>query len=305
MRALGAKNGLDATLIDRVASAARELLDNQLRHARRGHLAMRATKRGTIAGIEIVAADGGPGITDPARALEGTTPDRGLAAVRRLMDEIDIDARAGEGTCIRARAFAAKVPRRREVGILGRPLPRELVSGDHAAFVRDGDTLMFAVADGIGHGPPAHEASGQAMERFLAESGARSSPTAILEACDDPLKGTRGAVMCVARIDEATRILDHAGVGNVTTRIEREKSARLFSGSSATLGGRGLKRRPFADSVPLEDGDVVLMYTDGLTTRVDLSREPELLREHPIVIAQRVMVAFVRPNDDALVLVAR
>ncbi|MFT3764407.1 MAG: SpoIIE family protein phosphatase [Minicystis sp.] len=308
VRACGAASGLDPTLVEQVAVAASELVQNQLRHARRGQFAVRAVKRGAVPGIEIVAADRGPGIADPARALEGPGPSAaslgaGLSAARRMTHELDLDTRAGEGTCIRARAFAAPLPRRREVGILGRALPSEIVSGDHAAFVRDGDTLLLAVVDGIGHGPLAHDASGQAIVTFLAN--AKSSPSAILDACDDSLKSTRGAVMGIARIDEGTRVMEHAGVGNVTTRIERFRSSRLFSGSSATLGGRPHKRKPFMESIPLEQGDVVLMYSDGLTTRVDLSGEPDLLREHPIVIAQRVMVGFGRPNDDAMVLVAR
>jgi hypothetical protein len=50
---------------------------------------------------------------------------------------------------------------------------------------------------------------------------------------------------------------------------------------------------------------VVMLFSDGLSTRLSLSEEPELLREHPILIAQKLMDAFARDNDDALILVAR
>lgn len=308
VRACGASVGLDRTLIESVVVAASELVHNQLRHARRGQFAVRAVKRGAVPGIEIVAADQGPGIADPALALQGPGPSgaslgAGLSGARRMTHELDLDVRAGEGTCVRARAFAAPLPRRREVGILGRALVTEPVSGDHAAFVRDGDALVLAVVDGIGHGPLAHDASGHAVATFLAHAAA--SPIAVLDACDRALVGTRGAVMSVARIDEGTGVVEQAGVGNVTMRIERWRSSRILSGSTATLGTRGPRRKPLAESVPLDPREVVLMYTDGLTTRVDLSGEPELLHEHPIVIAQRVMAGFARPNDDALVLVAR
>jgi anti-sigma regulatory factor (Ser/Thr protein kinase) len=308
VRACGAAAGLDQTLVESVVVAASELVHNQLRHARRGQFAVREVKRGAVPGIEIIAADQGQGIADPALAVEGPGPTpaslgAGLAGARRMTHEMDVDVRLGEGTCIRARAFAEPLPRRREVGVLGRALATEPVSGDHAGFVRVDDVLLLAVADGIGHGPLAHDASGEALAAF--RDHAASSPTEILDACDRALAGTRGAVMAVARIDERTGALEHAGVGNVTTRIERWRSSRILSGSSATLGARGPRRKPMVESVTLEPREVVLMYTDGLTTRVDLSGEPELLREHPIVIAQRVMAGFARPNDDALVLVAR
>jgi hypothetical protein len=38
---------------------------------------------------------------------------------------------------------------------------------------------------------------------------------------------------------------------------------------------------------------------------VTLEDEPDLLREHPIAIAQYVLCHFARESDDALVLVAR
>lgn len=309
VRACGAAAGLDRTLVERVVVAASELVTNQLRHARQGRFAARRIERAGVPGIEIIAADRGPGIADPAQALAGSGPSatslgEGLSAARRMTHEMDIDVRRGEGTCVRARAYAeAPTQRRREVGVLGRALPGELLSGDHASFVRGDDTLAVTVVDGIGHGPLARDASNHAVAGFLAQP--LGSPALTLDACDRAVASTRGAVMAVARLDERTGLLEQAGVGNVTTRIERFRHSRILAGSSATLGGRGLRRRPLAESLTLTPTEVLLMYTDGLTTRVDLSQEPEILREHPIVIAQRVMTGYARPNDDALVLVAR
>jgi anti-sigma regulatory factor (Ser/Thr protein kinase) len=303
--------GLDRTLVERVALAASELVQNQLRHARRGQFAARRVARGGVPGLEIIAADAGNGIADPARALAGPGPSAtslgaGLAGARRMTQEMDIDVRVGEGTCVRARAFAAEVPRRREIGVVGRALAYEPCCGDHAAFARTDDALVLAVVDGVGHGPAAREAADLAVGVFHAH--AAEAPVDVLAACDAALLSTRGAVMGVARIHEppgAPGQIDHAAVGNIMTRIERYRSARILGGTPATLGARGVRRKPFAETVALEPGEVVLMYTDGLKSRVNLSEEPTLLHEHPVVIAQRVIEQFARPNDDALVLVAR
>jgi len=308
VRVAGATAGLEHTQVEAMAVAASELVHNQLRHGRRGRFAARSIARGGVPGIEIVAADRGLGIADPAAALAGPGPGAGslgagLSGARRMTHELDLDVRIGEGTCVRARLFAEQPPRAREVGIYGRALPHEATSGDHAAFVRDGDVLTLALADGIGHGPLAHDAAGRAIAAFQAQHGL--SPTATLEACHHAVLGSRGAVMAVARIDAAARSVEHAAVGNIMTRIERWRKSRLFTGSSATLGARGPRRKPLAETVTIEPTEVLMMYTDGLTSRVSLADEPDLLREHPVVIAQRVLTLFGRANDDALVVVAR
>lgn len=308
VRAEGARIGLERTLIEGVVVAASELVHNQLRHARGGRFAVRATARGGVPGIEIIAVDAGRGIADPARALAGmggssTSLGAGLAAARRMTHEMDIDVRAGEGTLVRARAFAAPLPRRREIGVLGRPCPGELVSGDHAAFVRRDHALVVAVVDGVGHGAPAREAAAEAVAAFLAHSSA--SPLLILDACDAAVASLRGAVMAVARIDEHAGLVDHAAVGNVNTRVERFRASRILSGSSSTLGARAGRKKPLAESMAIEPAETVIMYTDGITSRLDLASDPDLLREHPIVIAEHIIANHARGNDDALVLVAR
>ena len=86
-----------------LVNVASELAHNQLSHAVRGFVEVRETLRGGDRGIEVIAADAGRGIADPARALEGrgssgSSLGVGLAAVLELADEVDIDVRLGEGT---------------------------------------------------------------------------------------------------------------------------------------------------------------------------------------------------------------
>src|SRR6185295_18454260 len=87
----------------------------------------------------------------------------GLSSVLRLADEVDFDVRIGEGTCVFARKLVEPPPHKSEVAIFGRPHVGERISGDDAAFVRDGSSLLIAVADGLGHGSEARAASGAAV----------------------------------------------------------------------------------------------------------------------------------------------
>lgn len=112
-------SGGDASAIAIVVS---ELTANIVRHAGRGTITLRELQEPR--GLEVVAADDGPGVPDPARAFEdgisrgrsreevllrGEGPPSslgcGLGAVRRLSDECAIDSGPGRGTTVTARKW--------------------------------------------------------------------------------------------------------------------------------------------------------------------------------------------------------
>ncbi|HEX2568025.1 MAG TPA: SpoIIE family protein phosphatase [Polyangia bacterium] len=319
VRAEGAAAGLDKVVIESLVLAMSELGHNQLVHAGGGSVAVTRVERSGVPGLEIIAADQGPGIRDPAAglldrpSLSAMSPpagagsgslQAGLAAVRRLTEEVDIDVRWGEGSCVRVRRFASPMPRRREVAVLGRALPGERISGDDAGVVRHGDTLILGVADGLGHGLEAREPSALAVDTLLQH--AHEAPCDLLERCHRELQGTRGAMMTVVHIDEARQEIEHSGAGDVSARICRYRDERRLGGTARTLGRAELRPRPCRpDKAELQGGDVVVLFTDGLSSRLTLAETPGLLREHPILIAQQLMLSFARDNDDALIVVAR
>ena len=211
----------------------------------------------------------------------------GLGGVRRLTDEVDFDIRLGEGMCVWARKFAEPVRRRREVGTLGRYLHGERCSGDHAAFVRLKDALILAVADGLGHGQLAREASLSAI-RCVTEGPERALDE-MLVLCHAALQRTRGAVMSVTRIEEPSGEAALAGVGNVSTNVCGPGVFERHIGSSAALGMPGQLPRIRIERAHLRTWDALVQFTDGLSGRASLDGEASLLREHPIVIAQHLL----------------
>ena len=272
VRACAVSAGLAEAATESMVIAASELGKNQLVHAHRGSVAVRVVRRGAVGGIEIIAADEGNGILDPASALAGRSTGSGLggglSGTARLCDELDIDVRIGEGTCVRARKFAAELTRRPEIGVFGRPSPGESISGDDALYARHGDALLLAVADGLGHGPHAREASARAMDTFLALGAAAA--TDILAACDRALDGTRGAVMAVAVWDEARGELSHAAAGNVIACLQRRDDPKKLSGPAIVLGARRSARlRPQSETLALAP-------REGYSVR-GLERDPKLM----------------------------
>lgn len=305
VRAEGARIGLGELPTAALVNVASELAHNQRMHARSGVVVVRTARRGDQLGLEVVAADRGQGIADVARALEGRASRTGslgigLAAVLELADEVDVDVRLGEGTCVWARKFDAPAPRRLRVGAFGQSFPGEPCSGDDAAFVRANDTLLVGVADGLGHGEPARQASVRAA-RVLAGDGDRA-PERVLAECDRQLVRTRGAVMAAARLDAAGQV-SVAGVGNVGAHVYGPGRSWRFGGSSYVLGSPGGARRVAIESQSLLAREVLVLFTDGIRSRLDLTGQLNLLREHPVVIAQRVVERFARDDDDVLVMV--
>jgi anti-sigma regulatory factor (Ser/Thr protein kinase) len=309
VRALGSQCNMPEQPLASLVIVASELAHNGLAHGARGAVAVRAIERAGVPGLEVVAADSGAGMEDPERAFLGVPRSSGslgvgLAGVRSLSDEVDVDIRLGEGMCIWARKFASPVGRRREVGIFGRPHPSERVSGDQAWFMRSPESLLVTVADGLGHGREARIAADRAMAGVRQRS---SLPVGdILEGCDSDLSGTRGAVMAGLRLHELTGRVDLASVGNVTTRATRFRQTRTYEGSAFVLGARGPTRKRFAlETLALEPNEVILVTSDGISSRLAIDADGSLLHESPIVIAQRVLQEFGQAHDDATVLVAR
>jgi anti-sigma regulatory factor (Ser/Thr protein kinase) len=308
-REVASAQGLTTIDGEKLATIASELAFNQLKHARRGQILVQPLTRGLHRGVEIVAADEGAGITDPTRALEGRPKasgslGSGLAATRELAMEVDFDIRSDEGTCVRARIFEPNAPRRREIGIFGRPYKGEPRSGDHACIFRGDDRLVVGVCDGLGHGSPARTAAGAAMRVF--KEHCTSPPRTIIEECHRALGPTRGTVMAVCTLEQgAGTNLELAAVGNITVELVQPRATRRFGATSFVVGSPQRGWRAHVEVEPIAPEETLIMFTDGIASRATIADDLMLLREPPIVIAYELVRRFARDDDDVLVLVAR
>jgi hypothetical protein len=110
------------------------------------------------------------------------------------------------------------------------------------------------------------------------------------------------------RFERTSGLYEHVCVGDIGTQLTRYRESHRLS---CRRGIVGLKEKSYgcsttpSDAVPIRSGDVVLAYSDGLKSTLDISEDAELLREHPLIIADRILTTYGRASDDALVLVAR
>jgi serine/threonine-protein kinase RsbT len=106
-RALAAELGFSATDIVRIATAISELARNVLSYATAGEIRLEVLNHRNRCGINIVATDRGPGISDVEQAMQDAFSTSGslglgLPGVRSLMDEFEIESAVGEGTTVSA-----------------------------------------------------------------------------------------------------------------------------------------------------------------------------------------------------------
>ncbi len=109
-RDMAARIGLSPADSAIVATAVSELARNIVAYAGRGEVILRSIASEREEGIEVVAVDTGPGITDVERALrDGYSTSGGfglgLPGVRRLMDAFHIASEPGKGTAVTVRKW--------------------------------------------------------------------------------------------------------------------------------------------------------------------------------------------------------
>jgi len=109
-RQLADHAGFSLTDLAIIATAISELARNSLRYATGGQIVVRLAEDQNRRGIEIIAADDGPGIGDINQALQdgystSGSLGLGLPGVRRLMDEFQIESQPGEGSVVTAKKW--------------------------------------------------------------------------------------------------------------------------------------------------------------------------------------------------------
>ncbi len=102
--------GFPATDRVLVSTAISELARNIVRYATSGEIILRLVDDGGKRGVEVLAADTGPGILDVTLAMrDGFSTSRslglGLPGVRRIMDEFEISSEWGRGTTVTTRKW--------------------------------------------------------------------------------------------------------------------------------------------------------------------------------------------------------
>jgi anti-sigma regulatory factor (Ser/Thr protein kinase) len=292
-----------------------ELATNLAKHAKGGEILLRSLGDERMpcepVGIEVLAIDSGPGMRDEALSRRDGysttgTLGHGLGAIERQAHLFDIYTQP-TGTVAVARIWRDEMPDavrqpRYEVGAVRVSKIGEDISGDDWTWSARDDRLALVVADGLGHGLAAYDASHAAVGIFRRHT--EESPQEIVTRIHAGLRASRGAAVAAAAIDIERGVLRYCGLGNIGSVILLATGGRQsLVSQNGTAGHTATRIQEFNYPMPRES--VLVMHSDGLGTRWDLSGHPGLRTCHPSVIAGVLYRDASRRRDDVTVVVVK
>jgi len=306
--AMAEGTGFSEAAASNLAIVVTELATNLVRHAHGGEILLTPADESSEPAINVLSVDSGPGMRDVNLCLRdgfstAGTPGGGLGAVRRLAQEFDLHSEAGKGTVVFARLYSDGRAAAGDVQYAGirLPLATEPECGDAWSVIAGDGEASFLVADGLGHGPLAATASRAAVRTF--RSSQSRQPADLMQTIHLALRSTRGAAAGLARVDFQSGEIRFCGVGNTSFVLAAPGRQQQMVSHNGTLGHQATRFHEF--SYRWDNGNVLVMHSDGLSSSWDASRYPGLLSRHPGVIAGVLYRDFRRTRDDISVLVAR
>jgi hypothetical protein len=185
-----------------------------------------------------------------------------------------------------------------EFAYLCRPKLGEERCGDAVGVFGEGDRRLFAVTDGLGHGPEAESVS----QKALACVGEHWSEDLeeILRRCHQHLQGTRGLALFLARFTNgASRLFECAGVGNVECKVAGAPNVAPFC-REGIVGHNMRKVSAFRYDLPR--GCSFAIYSDGIHGGFDLEKYTKL---DAGAAARAILERWGKDYDDATILLVR
>jgi anti-sigma regulatory factor (Ser/Thr protein kinase) len=310
-KTLSDRLGFSQEQAGRLAIIVTEAANNLVAHASNGEFLLCPYLRDDeVPTIDVLTIDRGPGISDISRTMDdgfstAGTPGNGMGAIRRLAQNFEVYSQVGTGTVLLARVSADSSHRRSSTpliaGFICIPLKGEQVSGDTVALRISDHGGTFMVADGLGHGKLANEASMEAGKIFA--EGRDLSPAELLGAMNQGLRATRGAAVAVLSIDCDSNAIRYSGVGNITAAVFQGESSRSLVSHNGIVGHQAPKVQEFTYQWP--KSGLLVMNSDGLLTNWRLNQYPGLMQRDPVVIAAVLYRDFNRGRDDVSILVVK
>jgi anti-sigma regulatory factor (Ser/Thr protein kinase) len=290
---------------------ATELATNLLRHAVPGGWVL--TRPVPPHSVEILAVDRGPGIPDVEAAVAGHTVEPkglgcGLAAVRRAAERFDVHTERDRGTCVLAlvdvgrHGSTPRAPERPPRRWAGTSVSISEACGDGWAVAEFGGCLAVAVIDGLGHGIAASMAADAALRTFALDP---IDLDAYVARAHQATRATRGAAATVCVIDPDAGRLRYVAVGNVNGRVASSAGVRGLTTANGTLGLQAAPPRAPVRTLDWSSDATLVVWSDGLSSRVELDGRSELLTHDPAVAAAVLHRDHTRDRDDATVVVIR
>lgn len=289
-----------------------EICSNLIKHAGGGELLFRVTdvEEGGRK-FEIISLDKGPGIKDKMSMMKDgmsttKTLGQGLGAIHRLSDEVDLYTMVGTGTIlysmVRSDVDKSLATKKKLVDLsaLFVNRPREEVCGDGFSIKENTSAFKVFYGDGLGHGEYAKEAVDVAGNFFLELEDI--DPVDIIRQLHEKVRRTRGLVGTIAVFNRLTNEWRICGVGNIFTRLYSGMTYKNYLPYNGTIG-LNLPHSMNPSIFQIERNQRLIMCSDGIQTRWDLTKYPSILKYNTMILAAALYRDFTRGNDDSSILI--
>lgn len=173
--------------------------------------------------------------------------------------------------------------------------------GDSFYIKETEDYLVCAVADGLGSGKMAKEASGTATD--IIDKNHHESVEQLMELCNQGLRGTRGAVIAIVKVDYRNQTASYSGIGNIRFMIsaERQRAIHPLPNVGFLVGN---PTRFKIQEFKYEKELTFMLYSDGM----DIHTQSRSLLTKMISPKESVIFISELPqdiNDDSTVVVGQ
>ncbi|MBT1706159.1 ATP-binding protein [Chryseosolibacter indicus] len=292
-----------------------ELASNLVKHAKGGDFLYRVYDEGEKDSVfEMLCIDSGVGMADPAKMMrDGVstthTLGQGLGAIQRLSDNFQLYSLPKWGTIIYSMVTTNSDKTLRKSATLDVDIsalcvnkPKETVCGDAFAMKRTDSTIQIFLGDGLGHGEHAHEAVKKAVSSFT--ECEESDPVSILRYMHEKVRRTRGLVASVAVLDLKSKYWKICAVGNILTRLYTGITFRNYLSYNGTVG-MNIPNSLHNSEFDAEKNQFLVMCSDGIRSRYDISKYPSVLKYDMMVLAGAIYKDYTRGNDDSSIVVAK
>ncbi|ACU61227.1 ATP-binding SpoIIE family protein phosphatase [Chitinophaga pinensis] len=312
---LSVQCGLSEKKIAEIDIVVAEIGSNIIKHAGSGEVLVMLTDHPQPA-IEIIGIDAGPGIADLARMMQDgvsttNTLGQGLGAIRRLSDFLQVYSVKGWGTITLARfntrttdqtSFPPKPGP--EIRTLLVAKPGERACGDGYFVSTDKAGIRLFLGDGLGHGIEANKAAAAAISSF--RYCMLTDLSEVIRQVHEDVKRTRGLVGSIAVYNYRSRKWLLCGVGNIHTRMWTAAASKTYLPYNGIIG-HNLPRTINEQEVehPAGKEQILIMCSDGIRTRWEMTRYPGIFRYDMSVLAAAIYKDNARKTDDMSVVIVK
>ncbi len=174
------------------------------------------------------------------------------------------------------------------------------LNGDIGFIHEKGNKVFLGLIDGSGHGIEAYKIAKDAKQYL--EENMETELAPLMIGLHQHILGSRGCVAIIAYLDIASLQLTYVGVGNICLR----KFGRTHERALLTEGIIGYTiSTPKEKLMQLENGDVLVLHSDGIKSHFSFNDYPEILKDDAKSIAINIIQKFGKKNDDVACIIMR